>query len=369
MKYRRMPIEIESPAEFGYEKIKYHLADSTVYDASFKDVSIDFSNMKLCYGDHRGNPELRNLIAQEGEELDTNDVLITAGAVMALFIVNTALLSPCDHMIVMHPNYVTNIETPRAVGAEVEFCELNFEDKWQLNIDELAVKFRPNTKLVSITLPNNPTGSNISIDDLQKIITLVEEHNCFLLLDETYRDMTFGSLLPLGATLSDRIISVSSMSKSYGFSGIRTGWIMTTNNDLMDIFFGAKEQMAICGPSIDEEIACYVMKQKDSFLKKFKIRIEERFNVVSEWMNEQNILEWIPPTGGVVCFPRIKKEIATDLDAFYTTLRDKYKTYVGPGHWFEMDRRHFRIGFGTPEIENLRAGLECIGNSLEEAKM
>jgi aspartate/methionine/tyrosine aminotransferase len=109
MKYRRMPIEIESPAEFGYDKIQYHLADSTVYDAVFKDISIDFSSMKLCYGDHRGHPELRDLLAQEGDVFDVNDVLITAGAVMALFIVNTALLSQGDHVIVMHPNYITNL--------------------------------------------------------------------------------------------------------------------------------------------------------------------------------------------------------------------------------------------------------------------
>lgn len=367
MKYRRMPIEIESPAEFGYDKIQYNLADSTVFDASFNDVAIDLTNMKLCYGDHRGNHELRKLIAREGNGLGANDVLITAGAVMALFIVNTALLSQGDHMIVMHPNYITNLETPRAIGADVEFLSLNFEDTWRPDVDRMAEMIRPDTKLISITLPNNPTGSNISHEDLQKIIALVEDHNCYLLMDETYRDMTFGDLLPIGATLHNRIISVASMSKSFGFSGIRAGWIITKNNDLMDTFFGAKEQIAICGPSIDEEIARYVLNRKESFFEKYKKRIRERFEVVSEWINDQNILEWVPPSGGVVCFPRIKKGLDINIDTFHTTLRDKYKTYVGPGRWFEMDRRYFRIGFGTPEVSNLRAGLECITKSLEEA--
>jgi aspartate/methionine/tyrosine aminotransferase len=251
----------------------------------------------------------------------------------------------------------------------VEFLSLNFEDKWRLDVDKLAKMIRPDTKLISITLPNNPTGSIISLEDIEKIVALVEQNDFYLLLDETYRDMTFGDLLPIGATLHDRIISVASMSKSFGFSGIRTGWIRTKNKALMDTFFAAKEQIAICGPSLDEEIAYYILKRKDSYLEKYDKRIQERFAIVKKWMDENAFLEWVPPSGGVVCFPRIKKELDIDIDLFYTTLRDKYKTYVGPGHWFEMDRRFFRIGFGTPEIVNLRAALECVSKSLEEAKM
>jgi DNA-binding transcriptional MocR family regulator len=116
VKYKRTPIEIESPEQFGYERIAYNLAESSVTDANLSDLEIQPEDLVLQYGDHKGKPELRELFAGESEELGPEDVLLTVGAAGALFIVATSLLDPGDHMVVAFPNYVTNIETPRAIG-------------------------------------------------------------------------------------------------------------------------------------------------------------------------------------------------------------------------------------------------------------
>ena len=120
-----MPIEVESPEQLGYENVKFNLAESSVSDTVFKSIKISVDDLKLCYGDHLGKPELRKLLAKQAGDVSENNVLITAGAASALFIIATSLLDKKDHLIVLHPNYATNIETPRAIGCEMDFVNRN----------------------------------------------------------------------------------------------------------------------------------------------------------------------------------------------------------------------------------------------------
>jgi len=145
-----MPIEVESPEELGYGTIANNLAESSFSDQRLADLGVDgdVGDLLLQYGDHRGLPALRELIA--GTELDPGDLLVTAGAAAALFIVATSLLQPGDHALVVRPNYATNVETPRAIGADAEFLDLRFEDGWRLDPDRVAAALRDNTRLVSV---------------------------------------------------------------------------------------------------------------------------------------------------------------------------------------------------------------------------
>ena len=157
-----MPIEIESPEQIGYQNIEANLAESSVTDAVLSTLNFQLNDLVLCYGDHFGKPELRELIVQDDAGLTRDDVLVTAGAATALFIVNTSLLKPDDHLIVAFPNYSTNIETPRAIGCQVDFLRLTFEEGFRVNLEKLAALIRPQTKLISLTTPHNPTGTMLS---------------------------------------------------------------------------------------------------------------------------------------------------------------------------------------------------------------
>ena len=127
MRYFRMPIEVESPEEYGYGNIRYNLSESSIRDRSLSDLGLTVPNLTLLYAEHRGNPRLRELIVADQPELGAADVLITGGAATALFIVSTALLGPSDHLVVVRPNYATNLETPRAIGCSIHFIDLQFE--------------------------------------------------------------------------------------------------------------------------------------------------------------------------------------------------------------------------------------------------
>jgi aspartate/methionine/tyrosine aminotransferase len=150
MRYRRMPIEVESPEQLGYSTIEYNLAESSIADARFKDLGVNLDNAVLAYGDHLGKPELRGLLTA-GTSLQRDHIMLTIGAAAALFIVATSLLDPDDHMIVVYPNYATNIETPRQIGANTEWFPLSFDGGFHLDVEALAARIRPETRYVSIT--------------------------------------------------------------------------------------------------------------------------------------------------------------------------------------------------------------------------
>jgi aspartate/methionine/tyrosine aminotransferase len=367
VKYRRMPIEIESPEQFGYGSIRCNLTESSVSDMALSTLALDLGPLVLAYTDHLGKPALRERIAADAANLSLQDVIVTPSAAAALFIVATAILDKGDHMVVMQPNYATNIETPAAIGCQVDYLRLSFEQGFAFDIDQLAALVRPETRLISLTSPHNPTGMTLSEQDLRAAAALAEKVGCYLLVDETYREMSFAAPAPLAASISPRCISVASMSKSYGLPGIRIGWIITRDKALQEIFLAAKEQIFICNSVVDEEIACSVLMRKDQILTLILERNRQGFLTTQAWMHAQDTLEWVQPSGGVVCFPRIKPGREVNLDRFYQVLNAKYSTFVGPGHWFGMDRRFMRIGYGWPEISELTEGLRSISLALEEA--
>jgi aspartate/methionine/tyrosine aminotransferase len=371
MKYVRMPIEVESPEEYGYERIKYNLSESSVRDRSLSDLGIELGDLLLLYGEHVGDPRLVELIAAASSgpagALSTADVLVTMGAAQALFIIATTVLEKGDHLVVVRPNYATNLFTPRAIEADVSYLDLRFEEGWAVDVERLAALITPRTRLVSVTVPHNPTGQMMSEAGLRRLVAVVEEAGCRLLVDETYREMTFGGPLPCAAALTPQAISVSSLSKTYGIPGIRTGWLLTRDRELMTTFLAAKEQIGICGSVVDEAIAAQALAQREAWLPEIQGRIAEALAVVREWMAGEELLEWVEPRGGVVCFPRLKPDVALDVDDFYRRLTDEFGTYVGPGHWFEQSRRHFRLGFGWPLPDELRAGLQGISSAARAA--
>jgi len=363
-----MPIEEESPEQLGYDKIRFNLTESSVRDRSLTDLGIAVGDMVLFYGDHLGNDTFRELIAaQSGDDVNRDDVLVTAGAAQALFIIATSLLDKGDHLVVIRPNYATNIETPRAVEADISYLDLTFEDGFRIDPDKLMALVKPRTKYVSVTLPHNPTGVTMSAADLRSVVGRVEAAGCRLLVDETYREMTFGEPLPVAAALSERVLSVSSLSKTYGIPGIRSGWLVCRDRELMATFLAAKEQIGICGSVVDEEIAARAFAQRDTWLPLINAHIRRRFEVVSSWMAGEELLEWVEPQGGCVCFPRIKPDVPVDVDKFYRTLNDRHGAYVGPGHWFEQSRRHLRVGYAWPLPDELEGGLAAISSSVRAA--
>jgi aspartate/methionine/tyrosine aminotransferase len=364
MKYARMTIEKESPEEYGYDRIRYNLSESSIADQTLSDIGARIPDIKLLYGEHRGDRKLRTLVADPEPGLSADHVLMTTGAAGALFLIATTLLSEQDHLVVVRPNYATNIETPRAIGCAISFIDLKFEHGFAIDLRQVEAALRPNTRIISVTCPHNPTGTMLTRADLDRLIALAERQDCRLLVDETYRDLSYGAKLPSAASLSRNAISVASLSKAYGIPGIRVGWLATQDGALYERFLAAKEQISICGSVLDEAVALQMLQSREAFLGRILPDMRARLDIVQAWIDSEPLVDWVRPSGGVVGFPRLSVPASFDADAFYRTLLDDHGTYVGPGHWFEMPRTFFRIGFGWPSVAELRRGLQGISAAL-----
>ncbi len=172
--------------------------------------------------------------------------------------------------------------------------------------------------------------------------------------------LSYGSMPP-AATLSDRAISMTTMSKSYGLPGIRIGWIAGPMG-MVESVRAVREQLTICNSVIGEAIAFAALKQRDVLLNKSRERLRRNLKALNYWMAHQDMLESVEPEGGVVAFPRLKRDASTE--PICRTLATKYRTFAIPGYGFETDR-HLRIGFGE-ETDELSEGLKRLKQTLDE---
>jgi aspartate/methionine/tyrosine aminotransferase len=369
MDYQRMPIEVESPEMIGYSNIPYNLAESSVTDLRFKDLGLNLDDLVIAYTDHFGKPELRALLAAEHKSIAASEVLLTPSAATALFMIHTTLLNVDSHLIVVKPNYGTNIETPKAIGCAVDYIDLKFEECYRIDVEEVKQKIKSNTRLISITSPHNPTGTIVSEETITALIALAEECGCYLLIDETYKFLQLSdNKIPDYASRSKQVISVCSFSKAFGLPGIRLGWLITKDAALYHQLLAAKEQIIIANSVVDEEIAFQFCKNKNTFLMATMEQVNANFKTLQTFITEHPILEWVEPSGGVVCFPRVKANLRFDTVKFYHQLLSEYSTFVGAGHWFDESDRSFRLGFGYLNNHDFKEALlrleQCLNDSI-----
>jgi aspartate/methionine/tyrosine aminotransferase len=303
-------------------EVEYDVGESAVKYLTFDELGIDLGKLPLRYGYHLGLPDLREIIAGQYDGLSPEHIIVTCGASEANFATVAALVEPGDHVVVEHPNYPSLYEVPRSLGCDVSLFTLTQEQAFMPDFAELERLVTPETKLISLT----------------------------------------------HASLSPRVISISSMSKSYGLPGIRIGWLATQAKEILASVLAIREQVTITNGAISEAVALSVLRRKDDFIKRAKQHVHANFQIVKSWMKQQDDLEWIPPQAGVVTLPRIKAEGISDPETVYRRLTEAYSSFVIPGRCFEMDNHYFRLGYGGT-AEELETGLANITQTLEDVKL
>ncbi|MEI8216605.1 MAG: pyridoxal phosphate-dependent aminotransferase [Eubacteriales bacterium] len=371
MKFQRHVIEIEGAEVVGYDRIKSNLGESSVGERPLSAIGMTIGDIDFpYYQDHFGLTELRKKIAEiAGGSSTYEQIIVTDGATMSLFMASLVLLNKGDHCVIQRPNYSVNGMMPEFIEAKVDFLQCDFEENYRFDIDKLDKMVTPATKFVSITYPINPAGTMITEDELKKIIAICEKNECYLISDETYRELAYGKPLPIAATLSKKAISISSASKVYGFPGIRIGWLQSQDLNLMEDLLACKEQINVHGSFLNEQIALKVLENRDQWLISMKEKVMRRFGICKKWVEAQDYLIWNEPQGGCTCFVKVDEKLGIDFDKFYDYLLDTYGAYPGAGNWFEYPRNYMRIGFVWPKTDDeLKAGLEGITKAINDLR-
>jgi aspartate/methionine/tyrosine aminotransferase len=292
-------------------------------------------------------------------------VTTAQGASGANFLACAALLEPGDDVLVEAPGYDPLLGAPRLLGAQVIRFDRDFADGFALDPDRVRRAMTPRTRLIIITSPHNPSGVLADPAALDEIGSIAEAHGAHVLLDEVYLDLAV-SLRQLVqsdrtfATRSDAFVCTNSLTKSYGLSGLRCGWILSSV-DAAERIRRARDVVDGTGSIVAERLAALAFTHLGRLLARSTTLLDANGALVRGFLRSRTDLTWIE-TAGTVVFPRLRG--VSDTTTFTERLLNERHTAIVPGHFFQAPQ-HVRIGFGGP-TDALRGGLEALGAALDE---
>jgi aspartate/methionine/tyrosine aminotransferase len=252
----------------------------------------------LGYSESQGHPQLRQEIAQTYQQITAEDILVHAGAEEAIFNFINAMLEPEDHVIVHFPCYQSLREIASSIGARVTLWQTNEIDRWELDLDELQAKIQPNTKLIIINCPHNPTGYVMNRQKLEKIVAIARQHDIFLFSDEVYRflERNEADTLPAACDLYEKAVSLGVMSKSYGLAGLRIGWIATRDRQIYQAMAQYKDYTSICNSAPSEFLAILALRHREKIVRRNRTIIAANLEECDRFFTKyESIFNWISP--------------------------------------------------------------------------
>ncbi len=351
----------ESPLYNLGESFGPHLSVADILDPG------ELADLSLGYGTSAGDAEVRALIA-ERHGIPDGHVLLTAGAAAALFLL--ALLHSDGEILVGLPCYPPMLDAVRGLAARVVTVSARFEDGYRIDLDAFQDKLSAHTRLVLFASPQNPSGVSITRGEIGEMLDAMSRRcpEAILLVDETYREATYGSTPAASsfADLSERVLTCASLSKAYGTPGLRIGWLTVPDPRLREQLRLAKFNSSICCGVLDEFLAARLLSRADQLLRSRGALMADARATVWHWAGEQDgRLHWLRPEAGAFCCARLNPDTFGPLGVrgFYDQLAER-RTVVAPGPWFGDSAHVMRIGLAYETGGQLEKGLEVISDAL-----
>lgn len=357
---------------------RYHLAASDIESmplSELLEMASDsdreaFNNQWLGYTETYGHPELREEIAGTYETAYSSHVLCFAGAEEGVYIAMRVLLDKDDHAIVVVPNYQAAETVPLDI-CDVTGVSLDANDNWSLDIDRVREEIRPNTKLISINFPNNPTGAVLDRARFDALISLCREKGLYLFSDEVYRlvERDPAIRLPQAADVYEKALSLNVISKAYGLPGLRIGWIMCRDKRILARMEAYKHYLSICNSAPSERLAIIALRAGERILARNRELVNNNGDMLDSFFSTfPEYFQWYRPDGGCVAFPRYTG--GGDTNQFCEELVDDTGILLLPPKVYTSDLTEtpvdrFRIGFGRRGLE---AGLGVFSEYLSSRK-
>ena len=321
-----------------------------------------WDSLTLSYTESLGLPALREEISRLYERVAPDDVITFAGAEEGIYLTMQALLQPGDHAVVMWPSYQSLHEVARSTGASVTLMPLDPCD-WSLDVDAVEKAMRPNTRVIVVNSPHNPTGAQLSAEQLAQLVSIAERHGAHLFADEVYRLLEHDApTLPNAADCSDRALSLGVMSKSFGLAGLRIGWIATRDRELFARLASLKDYTTICSSAPSEILALIGLRAKERVLERSRTIVSGNLAALDEFFaNNADRFAWVRPRAGSTCFPKLLRH---DADEFAAALVQSEGVLVVPASQFGYPENHFRVGYGRRDMPEALARLEGFARDL-----
>lgn len=353
-------------------QVDYNLSESGVHPLSFQELlppeQLDeILRTRLGYLQTNGTKELRERICALYPGTSIENIMVTTGSAEANYLLAWSQIEPGDEVLFMIPNYMQFWGLMRAFGAQVNTYELKEELNWDPDLDELEKLVTPQTKIICVTNPNNPTGSRLSQKAREKIVELAEKADAWIFADEVYQGAELdGEITPSFWGTYEKVVVSNGLSKAYGLPGLRTGW-MVAPKDFIQKVWPYHDYTTISIASVSDRLARMALtpENKKKILGRTRAILNENIGTLMSWFESQNgLFRCIPSQAGAIVFPSYNLDInSTEL---VDHIRETKSVLIVPGDHFGMDR-YLRIGFGE-EKERLVKALDLIGEALAEIK-
>ena len=343
---------------------KHHLTASDVQSKSIETLLSYASDEEraslqqtwLGYTETWGAPELRALIAETYRTLEAKNILCFAGAEEGIYAAMRVLLAKDDHAIVVVPNYQAAETIPLEI-CDVSGVALQEQNNWQLDVAEVKAAIRPNTRLVSINIPNNPTGATLSQENLDELITLCRAHDIYLFSDEVYRGLELDESKRTSqiADVYEKGLSLNVLSKAYGFPGLRIGWIASQDSDVLLKLERYKHYLSICNSAPSETLAQIVLRHRDTILSENRAKVKSNLAALEHFFADYAYLfAWHKPDGGCIAYPKYTGQGSIE-DLCASLVRERgvllLPASIYTSELLPTPAQHFRIGFGRDNID------------------
>ena len=313
--------------------------------------------MKLTYGAIEGSDRLRNAVSDLYDHQSRENILITHGAIGANALVYDTLVDRGDHVISVLPTYQQHYSIPESIGAEVDILPLREENQFLPDLEEFKSLVRPNTKLVAINNPNNPTGALMERDYLGQFLEIARANEAYVLSDEVYRgtNQTGDGFSPAVADLYEKGISVAGMSKTFSLAGLRLGWI-AASSDVLEEVSRHRDYNTISVGMLDDYFAALALENKEKILARSHRITRDNLRVLDAWVQGEPHFNYVKPKAGTTALVKFDYDMSSR-DFCVQLLQDTGVLFT-PGSVMDMEG-WLRIGFAN-NTEILREGLNKV---------
>ncbi len=336
---------------------RFNLASSGVAPFPLRELEADLGALEINGDNSYGYRPLQEAIAAYAD-VDSDCVVEAAGTSLANHLAMGTILEPGDEVLLEFPAYGPLIDLAKYFRVDLKRFHRREENGWAIDIDEIRRAVSNRTKLIILTNPHNPTSVLTPDESLTEIGRIGEKVGASVLVDEVYLDTDYSGQPRSSFHLGPRFIITNSLTKAYGLSGLRCGWILAEPelagrirrfNDI----FGAT-------PVHPGELLSVAAFEKLPLIRqRAKALVDRDRATLADFMSRQDRISIIETQSGTTVFPRLRKG---SVEKFVERLRNEWETSVVPGEFFEMPD-HFRVGMGVDNVM-FAEGLLRIGRAL-----
>jgi aspartate/methionine/tyrosine aminotransferase len=287
-------------------------------------------------------------------------IVAAIGTSMANYLAYAGTLEPGDDVLVEQPTYESMFLAAQLAGANVVRFQRRFENGFAIDPSEVQRAITPKTRLIVLTNLHNPSGAFVSTETLRAIGKIAEQNGARVMVDEVYLEMFFDNPVPSAFYLGETFVITSSLTKVYGLSGLRCGWILAAP-ELAQRLWHINDLFGNISAHSAELMSIVALENISTIAQRSRNLLNANRALLNQFLDSRTDLELLRPSAGTVIFPRVT---TGNTGKFIELLREKYEVEVVPGYFFEMPD-HFRVGIGG-DTEMLRAGLERMSSALDE---